>query len=76
MLLLQRSYGILIKATTAHFDKMIDVIADMVQTPKLLAEEIEEKKSVIREEINMYEDMPQRKWGDLKIFASKSSVGI
>ncbi|VVA44236.1 Processing protease [Candidatus Roizmanbacteria bacterium] len=57
--------GYWIKATTEHFDKMIDVIADMIQTPKLLAEEIEREKSVIREEINMYEDMPQRKVGEI-----------
>ena len=53
--------GYWIKATTEHFETMIDVIADMIQTPKLLAEEIEREKGVIKEEINMYEDMPQRK---------------
>ena len=53
--------GYWIKATTEHFETMIDVIADMIQTPKLLPEEIEREKGVIKEEINMYEDMPQRK---------------
>jgi predicted Zn-dependent peptidase len=57
--------GYWIKATTGHFDTMIDVIADMIQTPKLLTEEIEREKGVIREEINMYEDMPQRKVGEI-----------
>jgi predicted Zn-dependent peptidase len=57
--------GYWIKATTEHFETMIDVIADMVQTPKLLNEEIEREKGVIREEINMYEDMPQRKVGEI-----------
>ncbi len=57
--------GYWIKATTEHSEMMIDVIADMIQTPKLLSEEIEREKGVIKEEINMYEDMPQRKIGDI-----------
>lgn len=57
--------GYWIKATTKHFETMIDVIADMIQTPKLLTEEIEREKGVIKEEINMYEDMPQRKVGEI-----------
>src|SRR3972149_515048 len=57
--------GYWIKATTEHFTTMIDVIADMIQTPKLLTEEIEREKGVIVEEINMYEDMPSRKVGDI-----------
>jgi len=57
--------GYWIKATTEHFGTMIDVISDMIQTPKLLFEEIEREKGVIREEINMYEDMPQRKVGEI-----------
>jgi len=57
--------GYWIKATNEHFETMIDVIADMIQTPKLLTEEIEREKGVIVEEINMYEDMPQRKVGEI-----------
>ncbi|MBI5122422.1 insulinase family protein [Candidatus Roizmanbacteria bacterium] len=57
--------GYWIKATNEHFETMIDVIADMIQTPKLLTEEIEREKKVIVEEINMYEDMPQRKVGEI-----------
>jgi len=57
--------GYWIKATNEHFEKMIDVIADMIQTPKLLPEEIEREKDVIKEEINMYEDMPQKKVGEI-----------
>ncbi len=70
--------GYWIKATTEHFDTMIDVIADMVQTPKLLDEEIEREKSVIREEINMYEDMPQRKVGEIfeNLLYSGHSLGF
>jgi len=57
--------GYWIKATAKHFETMIDVISDMIQTPKLLTEEIEREKGVIKEEINMYEDMPQRKVGEI-----------
>ena len=57
--------GYWIKAMTEHFETMIDVMADMIQTPKLLTEEIEREKGVIKEEINMYEDMPQRKVGEI-----------
>jgi len=57
--------GYWIKATTEHFETMIDVIADMIQTPRLLPEEIEREKGVIKEEINMYEDTPQRKVGEI-----------
>jgi predicted Zn-dependent peptidase len=57
--------GYWIKATTEHFETMIDVISDMIQTPKLLDEEIKREKGVIVEEINMYEDMPSRKVGEI-----------
>jgi len=57
--------GYWIKATNEHFEKMIDVMADMIQTPKLLGEEIEREKGVIKEEINMFEDMPQKKVGEI-----------
>ncbi len=57
--------GYWIKATTEHFETVIDVIADMVQNSLLLPEEINREKGVIAEEINMHEDMPQRKVGDL-----------
>ncbi|MEK7633902.1 MAG: pitrilysin family protein [Patescibacteria group bacterium] len=57
--------GYWIKATNEHFITAIDVLSDMIQTPKLLTEEIEREKGVIKEEINMYEDMPQRKVGEI-----------
>jgi len=57
--------GYWIKATNKYFETMIDVIADMIQTPRLLEEEIEREKRVIVEEINMYEDIPQRKVGEI-----------
>jgi len=57
--------GYYIKATTAHFEEVLDVIADMVQHSLLEVEEIEREKGVIREEINLYEDTPYRKIGEI-----------
>jgi predicted Zn-dependent peptidase len=57
--------GYWIKATNEHFKTAVDVLADMVQNPLLKEEEMEREKGVIVEEINMLEDMPQQKVGDL-----------
>ena len=57
--------GYWIKATTEHTYTLIDVLSDMILHPLLEAEEIEREKGVIVEEINMYEDMPARKVGDI-----------
>jgi len=57
--------GYYIKATNDHFPKVIDVLSDMVLNPLLQSEEIEKEKGVIIEELNMYEDMPQRQVGDI-----------
>lgn len=57
--------GYWIKSTSDHFEKVVDVISDMVLNPILDKEEIEREKGVIKEEINMYEDNPQRKVGEI-----------
>lgn len=57
--------GYWIKSTPEHFETSLDVIADMIQNPLLSPEEIEREKGVISEEINMYEDTPARKVGEL-----------
>lgn len=57
--------GYWIKSTTEHFPVVIDVISDMVLNPILFPEEIEREKGVIVEEINMFEDTPQRRVGEL-----------
>jgi predicted Zn-dependent peptidase len=57
--------GYWIKGTSDKFEMIVDVIADMIQNPLLLNEEIEREKSVIKEEINMYEDIPQRKVSEI-----------
>lgn len=57
--------GYWIKATNEHTKKLIDVLSDMVLFSLLESGEIEREKGVIVEEINMYEDMPARKVGDI-----------
>ena len=52
--------GYYVKAPTKYFNTVVSVIADMVQTPLLKQKEIEKEKGVIVQEINMYEDNPQR----------------
>src|SRR3989344_5254622 len=54
-----------IKAPTEDFSVVINVLSDMILHPLLKSDEIEREKGVIVEEINMYEDSPQRKVGDL-----------
>ncbi|OGK28919.1 hypothetical protein A3D06_00210 [Candidatus Roizmanbacteria bacterium RIFCSPHIGHO2_02_FULL_40_9] len=57
--------GYYVKAPSQHFKQVIDVLADMIQKPLLAKEEIEREKGVIVQEINMYEDTPQRKVFDV-----------
>lgn len=57
--------GYWVKSPNTHFEKVIDVLSDMILHPKLLQEEIDREKGVIVEEINMYEDMPSRKVSDI-----------
>lgn len=57
--------GYYIKATTSHFEEMIDLLSDILLRPLFENKEIEKEKGVIVEEINMYEDQPQSKVGDL-----------
>ncbi len=57
--------GYWIKATNEHFVTLVDVLSDMVLTSFLLEEEIKREKGVIVEELNLYEDTPYRKVGEL-----------
>jgi len=57
--------GYYIKASTDHFPKMIDMISDLLLNSLFDPREIEKEKGVICEEINMYEDMPQRRISDI-----------
>lgn len=53
------------KTASGHFDVALDVISDILLNPLFKAEEIDKERGVISQEINMYEDMPMRKVGDL-----------
>lgn len=57
--------GYWIKALCEDFPVAIDVLSDMVLNPLLVADEIEREKGVIVEEVNMYEDNPARKVGEI-----------
>ncbi len=57
--------GYWIKATNQHFDTMTDVLSDMILNSFLLEEELQREKGVIVEELNLYEDTPYRKVGEL-----------
>ncbi|HET9946452.1 MAG TPA: pitrilysin family protein [Patescibacteria group bacterium] len=54
-----------IKTQSTHLELCIDLLSDMLQNLLLDKEEIEKEKGVIIEEINMYEDTPMRKLGDV-----------
>ncbi len=57
--------GYYVKAANYHFDKVVDLLSDILLHPLLQEEEIAKEKGVIVEEINMYEDMPQNKVSEL-----------
>ncbi|MDO8493344.1 MAG: pitrilysin family protein [bacterium] len=59
--------GYYAKVSSPHFDKALDIVADLYQNPLFNEGEIEKEKGVVIEEINMYEDLPQRKVQDLVI---------
>ncbi|MBI5733157.1 insulinase family protein [Candidatus Jorgensenbacteria bacterium] len=53
------------KAKNEAFDKILDLVADLYLNPTFEEQEIEKEKGVIIEELNMYEDIPQRKVQEL-----------
>lgn len=57
--------GYYIKASTDHFPKIIDILSDILLNSLFENKEIEKEKGVIVEEINMYEDTPQRRIGEI-----------
>lgn len=57
--------GFYIKAASVHLPVMVDVLSDMLLNSKFAPEEIEREKGVIIEEINLYEDTPARKIGEI-----------
>jgi len=57
--------GYFVKASKNHVELCLDVLSDMLQNLKLDSAEIEKERGVILEEINLYEDTPSRKIGDV-----------
>ncbi len=53
--------GYYAKAHPKHTEQLIDVISDLYLNPRFPEEELEKEKGVVLEEMNMYEDLPQRK---------------
>ena len=49
------------KSHPKHFDNVLDIISDIYLNPQFPEIEMQKEKGVIIEEINMYEDLPQRK---------------
>lgn len=57
--------GYYIKSAADKVDVSLDLLSDMLTNLELSQEEIEKERGVIIEEINMYEDTPARKIGDV-----------
>ncbi len=57
--------GYYIKASATHTDLCLDVLSDMLRNSLLDEAEIDKERGVILEEINLYEDTPARKIGDV-----------
>jgi predicted Zn-dependent peptidase len=57
--------GYYIKSAADKLEISLDVLSDMLQNSLFKVEEIEKEKGVIIEEINLYEDTPPRKIGDV-----------
>jgi len=69
--------GYYVKSAGKDIEIALDVVSDMLLTPRLLTEDIEREKGVIIEEINMYEDSPMRNIGDVfeRMFYHGSNLG-
>lgn len=57
--------GFFIKADASHTELLLDVISDMLQNSLFDPKEMDKERGVIIEEINMYEDQPQARVGEL-----------
>lgn len=69
--------GYYVKAASEHMDTALDVVSDMLLTPKLRTEDLEREKGVIIEELHMYEDTPHRHIGDIfeQVMFAGTSLG-
>ena len=70
--------GFWVKSPTVHFEKVIDVMSDIIIQPLLPAGEIEREKGVIVAEMDMYEDNPMRRVGEYfeQLLYPRSTLGM
>ena len=61
----QEYTGYYAKSDVRHFKKIFDIVSDIYLNSTFPDTEMQKEKGVIIEEINMYEDMPQRQVQDL-----------
>lgn len=61
----QEYTGYYAKSSAKHFHKIFDVVSDIYLNSTFPEEEMQKEKGVIIEEINMYEDLPNRHVQDL-----------
>ena len=57
--------GYYIKSAASKVELSLDILSDMLKNLLLDSNEIEKERGVINEEINLYEDTPPRKIGDV-----------
>ncbi len=57
--------GYYIKSAAGHVELSLDLLSDMLKNSLLDQKEIDKERGVIIEEINLYEDTPVRKIGDV-----------
>ncbi len=61
----KETVGYYIKSAKGRIETSLDLLSDMLLHSKFDPTEIDKERGVIIEEINMYEDLPMRKIGDL-----------
>ncbi len=57
--------GYYAKVASHHISSAVDIIGDIYCNSLISKEDVESEKGVIADEINMYEDVPMRKVGDI-----------
>src|SRR3989304_7103358 len=61
----QEYTGYYAKSDAKHFKQIFDVVSDIYLNSTFPEAEMQKEKGVIVEEINMYEDIPQRRVGEI-----------
>lgn len=69
--------GYYVKVASSHLELALDVLSDVVFEPKLAENDIAKEKKIIVEEINMYEDNPRVKVGNVydEVVFGKTALG-